>query len=135
MATREMTAAAIIETLGLARHPEGGWYGETFRDANGGARGHSTAIYYLSNGRPVALAPGPRAAEVWHYYAGAPLALSIPSRAGPLRRPGSVPTCSAGKGRNRSCPRLVAIRHFAWGVDARRLHRRTRLRLRRLRDG
>lgn len=78
MATREMTAAAIIETLGLARHPEGGWYGETFRDANGGARGHSTAIYYL-------LERGDRshwhrvhdAAEVWHYYAGAPLELSI----------------------------------------------------------
>ncbi|MDX0429138.1 cupin [Sinorhizobium medicae] len=78
MTTREMTAAAIIETLRLARHPEGGWYGETFRDADGGPRGHSTAIYYL-------LERGDRshwhrvrdAAEVWHYYAGAPLELSI----------------------------------------------------------
>ncbi|WP_159951663.1 cupin domain-containing protein [Rhizobium sp. 18065] len=72
-----MTAAEIIETLGMERHPEGGWYVQTFKDANGGARGHSTAIYYL-------LEAGERshwhrvrdAAEVWHYYAGAPLALS-----------------------------------------------------------
>lgn len=115
MATREMTAAAIIETLGLARHPEGGWYGETFRDANGGARGHSTAIYYL-------LERGDRshwhrvhdAAEVWHYYAGAPLELSIAEPGRAASQTGSVPTCSAEKGRNRSFPRLVAIRHFAW---------------------
>ena len=43
-----MTAADIIAALGLARHPEGGWYAETFRDNRGrdtpaGGRGHSTA--------------------------------------------------------------------------------------------
>ncbi len=71
-----MRAKEIIETLSMQRHPEGGWYVQTFRDENGGARGHSTAIYYL-------LEAGERshwhrvrdAAEVWHYYAGAPLAL------------------------------------------------------------
>ena len=71
-------AAAIAAELGLVRHPEGGWYAETFRDASGGKRGHSTAIYYL-------LEKGDRshwhrvrdAAEVWHWYAGAPLELSI----------------------------------------------------------
>lgn len=73
-----MTAAAIVAALGMQRHPEGGWYRETFRDEAGGARGHSTAIYYL-------LEAGDRshwhrvrdAAEVWHYYAGAPLTLSL----------------------------------------------------------
>jgi Uncharacterized conserved protein len=40
-------AQEIIQTLGMQPHPEGGWYVETFRDDNGGARGHSTAIYYL----------------------------------------------------------------------------------------
>ncbi|OAP43475.1 cupin [Sinorhizobium glycinis] len=77
-APREMTAATIIETLGLARHPEGGWYAETFRDADGGSRGHSTAIYYL-------LEKGDRshwhrvrdAVEIWHHYAGATLELRI----------------------------------------------------------
>lgn len=70
------TAQEIIATLSMQPHPEGGWYTETFRDDHGGARGHSTAIYYL-------LEAGQRshwhrvkdAAEAWHYYAGAPLAL------------------------------------------------------------
>lgn len=35
-ASGNLTAAAIIETLGLRRHPEGGWYAETFRDVEGG---------------------------------------------------------------------------------------------------
>lgn len=43
-----MTADEIVAMLGMQRHPEGGWYVETFRDAeSGGSRGHSTAIYYL----------------------------------------------------------------------------------------
>ncbi|TKT75276.1 cupin domain-containing protein [Aquamicrobium sp. LC103] len=71
-------AAEIIAALGMEQHPEGGWYVETFRDGEGGARGHSTAIYFL-------LQKGERshwhrvkdAAEVWHYHAGAPLVLSI----------------------------------------------------------
>lgn len=73
-----LSARAIVEALKMERHPEGGWYIETFRDGAGSPRGHSTAIYYL-------LERGERshwhrvrdAAEVWHYYAGAPMALSI----------------------------------------------------------
>ncbi|MBB5574112.1 MULTISPECIES: cupin domain-containing protein [Rhizobium] len=71
-----MRPEEIIEALSMQPHPEGGWYVQTFRDEHGGSRGHSTAIYYL-------LQAGQRshwhrvrdAAEVWHYYAGAPLAL------------------------------------------------------------
>ncbi|MDQ0456560.1 cupin domain-containing protein [Rhizobium paknamense] len=71
-----MQAQDIIAALAMQPHPEGGWYTETFRDAPEGGRGHSTAIYYL-------LEKGQRshwhrvrdAAEVWHYYAGAPLSL------------------------------------------------------------
>ena len=45
-----MTAAEIIAALGLARHPEGGWYAETFRDNRVmGGRGNSTAIYFCSS--------------------------------------------------------------------------------------
>ena len=73
-----MGAAEIIEALGMREHPEGGWYVETFRDSDGGARGHSTAIYYL-------LQAGERShwhrvrdvAEIWHFYAGDPLLLRI----------------------------------------------------------
>ena len=73
-----MQAKEIIETLGLQPHPEGGWYAETWRaDAVEGQRASGTAIYYL-------LEAGQRshwhridAAEIWHFYAGAPLTLSI----------------------------------------------------------
>ncbi|MCQ1853548.1 cupin domain-containing protein [Neorhizobium galegae] len=73
-----MKPEEIIATLGMQRHPEGGWYVETFRDEDGGSRGHSTAIYYL-------LEAGERshwhrvrdAAEIWHFYAGDPLLLRI----------------------------------------------------------
>jgi uncharacterized protein len=73
-----MQAADIIKALGMIPHPEGGWYVETFRDAPNGGRGHSTAIYYL-------LEAGQRshwhrvtdAAEVWHFYDGAPLELGL----------------------------------------------------------
>lgn len=73
-----MEAGEIIEALGMQRHPEGGWYVETFRDDRSGARAYSTAIYYL-------LEAGDRshwhrvrdAAEVWHFYAGDPLLLRI----------------------------------------------------------
>ncbi len=67
----------IIARLKLEPHPEGGHFRETFRDEAGGARALSTAIYYL-------LKEGERshwhrvdAAEVWHWYAGAPLELSV----------------------------------------------------------
>jgi predicted cupin superfamily sugar epimerase len=71
-----MTADDIIRALDLKPHPEGGHFRETFRDADG-ARGASTAIYYL-------LKRGERshwhrvdAAEVWHFYAGDPLELAL----------------------------------------------------------
>lgn len=71
-------AQDIIARLGLNPHPEGGWYRETFRDAEGHAgRPHSTAILFL-------LAEGERshwhrvdAVETWHWYGGAPLLLKI----------------------------------------------------------
>jgi predicted cupin superfamily sugar epimerase len=72
-------AADIIRLLDLAPHPEGGHFRETFRDKRTveGGRAASTAIYFL-------LARGERshwhrvdAVEIWHWHAGAPLALSI----------------------------------------------------------
>ena len=74
-----MTAAGIIATLGMRRHPEGGWYAETFRDSEGaGGRSHSTAIYFLLEaGDASAWHRVKDAAEVWHHYAGAPLELRV----------------------------------------------------------
>lgn len=48
-----MSPEDIIRELGMQPHPEGGWYVQTFRDAAGGERGHSTAIYYLLTGDSV----------------------------------------------------------------------------------
>ena len=68
----------IIEQLGLVPHPEGGLFRETFRDAPGdGDRAASTAIYYLLRQGEVSHWHYVDAVEVWHWYAGAPLALSI----------------------------------------------------------
>ena len=76
-----MTADEIVRRLGLQRHPEGGWYKETFRDQNltdANGRAASTAIYYLlPAGERSAWHRVMDAAEVWHFYAGAPLALSL----------------------------------------------------------
>lgn len=72
-----MRASEIIAALAMQPHPEGGWYAETFRDNPSGGRGHSTAIYYLlERGQVSAWHRVTDAAEVWHYYAGAPLELS-----------------------------------------------------------
>lgn len=71
-----MTADEAIALLNLAPHPEGGHFRETFRDAGEG-RGASTAIYYLLKAGEVSHWHRVDAAEVWHFYAGAPLVLTI----------------------------------------------------------
>ena len=73
-----ISAPEIIGLLDLAPHPEGGWFKETFRDEPGpDGRAKSTAIFFL-------LAVGEEsawhrvdAAEVWHFYDGAPLELRV----------------------------------------------------------
>jgi predicted cupin superfamily sugar epimerase len=64
-------AQEVIRALGLAAHPEGGWFRETWREPAG------TAIYYL-------LAEGEESrrhrldkTEIWHFYAGDPLELTV----------------------------------------------------------
>ena len=73
-----MDPADIIQALGMQPHPEGGWYVETFRDAPEGGRGYSSAIYFLlEHGQVSAWHRVKDAAEVWHFYAGSALALSV----------------------------------------------------------
>ncbi len=74
----QLSADDLISLLGLEPHPEGGHFRRTFRDPQGhDGRAHSTAIYYF-------LRRGERShwhrldvAEVWHFYAGAPLTLRV----------------------------------------------------------
>jgi predicted cupin superfamily sugar epimerase len=73
-----MSAAEIIRALDLKPHPEGGHYRETFRHVPpSGGRGAMTAIYYLLQHGEVSAWHRVDAAEIWHFYAGAPLALSL----------------------------------------------------------
>ena len=69
-------AEALIAALDLKPHPEGGYFREMFRDASQG-RAHSTAIYFLLPAGQVSRWHRVDAAEIWHYYRGAPLELTI----------------------------------------------------------
>lgn len=73
------TFEEIIAALDMKPHPEGGFFAETFRDEDGAdGRGHSTAIYYLlGESDRSAWHRVTDAVEVWHHYAGAPLALTL----------------------------------------------------------
>ena len=79
------TADEIIKLLGLAPHPgEGGYFRETYRAAEtvpakaldqgyGGARAHSTAIYYLLTPETFSAMHRLRGDEVFHFYLGDPV--------------------------------------------------------------
>lgn len=71
------SAQQVIDRLGLARHPEGGWYRETWRDAPpDGSRGAGTAILFLLRREERSHWHRVDADEVWHFHAGAPLLLA-----------------------------------------------------------
>ena len=88
-------ADRLIEMLDLKPHPEGGHFRETFRDgghppagrdggpepagsdASGDGRARSTAIYFLLKGGEVSRWHRIDVPEVWHFYRGAPLELTI----------------------------------------------------------
>jgi uncharacterized protein len=73
-----LTADEIIAHLKLAPHPEGGYFRETFRDEPGHkGRSHSTAILYLLRAGEVSCWHRVDAAEMWHWYGGAPLLLEV----------------------------------------------------------
>jgi predicted cupin superfamily sugar epimerase len=74
-----LSARDVIRLLDLRPHPEGGHYRETFRDPRTveGGRAASTAIYFLLRRGERAHWHRVDAAECWHWYAGAALALHI----------------------------------------------------------
>lgn len=71
-------ARDLIRILDLTPHPEGGWYRETWRaEAAAGERAAGTAIYYLLAEGEVSHWHRIDAAEIWHWYSGSPLALTL----------------------------------------------------------
>jgi uncharacterized protein len=81
-------AAYWIEKLGLERHPEGGYYRQTYKadlilakeslpSAFTGPRAASTAIYFLLDGENFSAFHRLRSDEVWHFYVGATLVVYV----------------------------------------------------------
>lgn len=73
----DLAPGEIIRMLGMEKHPEGGWYAETFRDAaRDDGRAHATAIYFLLAAGDVSAWHRVDASELWLWHAGAPLVLT-----------------------------------------------------------
>ncbi|NOD29276.1 cupin [Ruegeria atlantica] len=91
-----MTAQEIIERLNLQRHPEGGWYAETWRAENEG-RPTGTCIYFLLQKGESSHWHRVDATEIWLYHAGAPLVLSLSAMdQGPATEHVLTPDLSSG---------------------------------------
>ncbi|TIX49765.1 cupin domain-containing protein [Alteraurantiacibacter aquimixticola] len=83
-----MSAARdLIERLNLAPHPEGGWYRELWRGADGGdGRAVATSIHFLLEAGQKSHWHRVDAAEIWLWHAGDPLDLWLSaSDEGPMR--------------------------------------------------
>ncbi|MEZ5995362.1 MAG: cupin domain-containing protein [Hyphomonadaceae bacterium] len=71
-------ARALIDALGLAAHPEGGWYRETWRaQAPAGGRSPGTAILFLLEAGQHSRWHQVDADELWLWHAGAALDLRV----------------------------------------------------------
>jgi len=81
------SAQSLIEQLGLAAHPEGGWYKETWRGEPGpDGRAGGTAIIFLLRAGEASHWHTVDAAELWIWQAGDPVELRLAaSDAGPAR--------------------------------------------------
>jgi len=83
-----MDVKELIKRLGLTRHPEGGWYRETYRSGEqipapalperfSGARSFSTAINFLLEQGDFSSFHRIKSDEIWHYYAGAAVIIHL----------------------------------------------------------
>lgn len=81
------SAGKLIEQLGLAAHPEGGWYRETWRGEPGpDGRAGGTAIIFLLRAGEASHWHTVDAAELWIWQAGDPVELRLAAGdAGPAR--------------------------------------------------
>lgn len=78
-----MTAETIIKKLNLTRHPEGGFYRETYGGEksitlnNGKVRNTGTAIYYLLKGTDKSHFHKVGSDEIWLFHQGEPLEIHM----------------------------------------------------------
>lgn len=82
------TAAALIGALGLIKHPEGGWFRETYRSAGqipgtalpeyfDGPRSCCTAIYFLLEQGDCSALHRIKSDELWFFHGGASLTIHL----------------------------------------------------------
>lgn len=75
---REPDTEALVRRLGLAPHPEGGWYRRTWQHPDSvGGRPLASSIVYLLGGGDRSRWHRIDAVEQWHHYAGDPLELRV----------------------------------------------------------
>jgi len=95
-AQHDVSAAELAEQLALSRHPEGGWFAETYRSAEilpadalpprfGAARCCSTAILFLLEAGDFSALHRIKSDEIWHFHAGAALLVHVIEPAGGYR--------------------------------------------------
>lgn len=86
-----------VEKLKLQKHPEGGWFAETYRSegcipaqslaqTHSGARSFSTAIYFLLESADFSAFHKIKSDEVWHFYTGSPIAVFSLNPKGELKK-------------------------------------------------
>jgi len=86
-------AEALIASLALEKHPEGGWYQEVYRSAEAipsaalpehffGERAYCTSIYFLLSGNEFSAFHRIRQDELWHFYEGDGLTVHVIDKAG-----------------------------------------------------
>jgi uncharacterized protein len=103
----------LISHFELEKHPEGGYFRETYRSPDvlspagmppryPRARNASTSIYYLLEGKDMSVFHRLRSDETWYFHEGNPLAVYLMDPANGLRRVilGSHPV----KGEEYQCP-------------------------------
>jgi uncharacterized protein len=82
------TVEELIARLELTRHPEGGWYRESYRsseiiqaaalpDRFTGDRSVCTAIYFLLESGDMSALHRIKSDEIWHFYAGEALTVHV----------------------------------------------------------
>jgi predicted cupin superfamily sugar epimerase len=86
-------AEYYIKTLGLEKHPEGGWFKEVYRSDEliqkehlperfSGSRHHSTSIYFMLTSDTFSAFHRIKSDELWHFYKGSPVTIYMIDDAG-----------------------------------------------------
>jgi predicted cupin superfamily sugar epimerase len=102
------SAADWVRDLGLIPHPEGGHYWEVYRSAElvplvglpsryPGPRPFVTSIYFLLRSGEISAFHRLRSDEIWNFYQGSPLVLTIISPSGELDQVRLGPQNEAGE--------------------------------------